>query len=84
MKRECFPKELAKVMVLKEVSQVGLTKAFERRGYRISKQFINQIATGRRSVPSLQLKRICDVLDLDDYQRVELGRAACRDQGYTV
>ncbi len=79
-----FPLEFQKVLVLKSTNYAHLAKAMERRGYRATKQFIWQFGTGARAVPSLQLNRICETLQLDEDQKRALHRAACIDQGYFV
>jgi len=82
--RNEFPREFAKLLVLRQTNRSHLAKAMERRGYRLSKQFLSQIANGIRSVPAVQLERIADTLALTSDEKITLSRAACRDQGYDV
>lgn len=84
MQRNSFPLEFQKVILLKETDYAHLSKAMARRGYRLSKQFIGQIASGARKCPAEQLRRISETLQLDEYQRKLLSLAACRDMGYEV
>ncbi len=84
MNRNNFPLEFQKMLVLKQTNYAHLSKAMERRGYRLSKQFLCQIGTGVRSVPALQLGRICETLALAENEKRILHQAACRDQGFFV
>lgn len=84
MNRHMFPLEFQKVMVVKETDYTRLSKAMARRGYRLSKQFIGAMALGHRKVPSGQLIRMCEVLELDETERRRLHKAACLDQGFDV
>lgn len=79
-----FPRELQKAMLAKNMERSYLLKAMERRGYRITRQFLEQMATGTRKVPIGQLRRIAEVLGLSDSERRLLHIAACRDMGYEV
>lgn len=80
--RTHFPVEFQKVLVLKSTTYTHLSKAMERRGYKLSKQFLCQIGTGARAVPALQLNRICETLALDEDSKKLLNIAACRDNGF--
>ena len=82
--RVVFPVEFQKALVSKECDQAMVVKAMCRRGYRISKQFLNMIATGSRRVPGAQLKKISEVMGLDEEQRRRLHRAAAIDAGYEI
>lgn len=84
MRRQNFPLEFQKVLVLKQSNYTHLAKAMERRGYKVSKAFLCQMGTGVRAVPALQLDRICDTLLLSEDQRRALSVAACRDNGFHV
>lgn len=84
MSRQAFPLEFQRVIILQETDYAHLSKAMARRGYRLSKQFIGQIAAGKRNVPPLQLRRICETLTLVESDRKTLALAACRDMGYEV
>ena len=64
--------EFQKALIQREVTYDRLAKSMGKRGYRISKQFIGMLALGQRRVPAQQLKRMCEVLELD-----EVGRSAC-------
>jgi len=79
-----FPLAFQKILVLKQTNYTHLAKAMERRGYKLTKQFLCQIGTGSRSVPSLQLQRICETLRLNEEERRVLNLAACRDNGFYV
>ena len=79
-----FPLEFQKVLISKETDYANLSKRMARKGFRLSKQFIGQIALGQRPPPPLQLRRICDTLELDSMARQMLSRAACLDQGYEI
>ena len=82
--RHMFPLEFQKVLISRETDYAHLSRQMARRGYRLSKQFIGQLALGQRRVPPEQLKRICETLELDNAMRRVLGRAACLDQGYEI
>ena len=84
MHRNAFPLEFQKVIILKETDYAHLSKAMARRGYRLSKQMIGQIAAGHRKCPALQLQRIAETLGLDEFTRKQLALATCRDMGYEV
>lgn len=84
MKRQNFPPQFQKLLDSHQSSLTHLAKAMERRGYRLSKQFLCQIGTGARAVPSLQLRRICETLMVSDEERKALNLAACRDNGFYV
>ena len=79
-----FPLEFQKALIAKNYDYAYLSRAMERRGYRLSQQFIGQIALGQRKIPALQLQRISEVLELNRDERVRLHTAACRDMGYEV
>lgn len=83
-KRANFPTEFQKILILKSTNYTHLEKAMARRGYSLSKQFICQMALGNRSVPALQLHRICDTLQCSEEERRALHLAACRDNGFYV
>lgn len=83
-KRHCFPLEFAKALISKETDGTNLAKAMTKRGYRISKQFIGFMANGDRRVPAEQLKRMCEVLQLDHIERLKLHRAAAIDYGFEL
>lgn len=55
-----------------------------KRGYGISRQFIQQLATGNRRVPPDQLRKICETLELDETERRVLHVAAARDYGFEI
>jgi DNA-binding Xre family transcriptional regulator len=80
--RSSFPIEFQKVLVLKSTNYTHLCKAMERRGYRLSKQFLHQIGTGKVAVPALQLNRICETLQCSEDEKRNLSVAACRDNGF--
>jgi hypothetical protein len=82
--RKEFPREFQKALLAHNMDYSYLAKAMERRGYRISRQFIGQVALGQRKIPSLQLQRMSEVLGLDQDERRRLHRAACLDMGYEV
>ena len=82
--RYMFPLEFQKALVSKGMDYAHLSRAMSHRGYRLSKQFIGQLALGQRRVPPEQLKRICETLELDIPMRRTLARAACLDQGYEI
>jgi hypothetical protein len=84
MNRHLFPLEFQKIMVLRESTYDRLAKAMGKRGYRISKQFIGMLALGQRRVPAQQLKRMCEVLELDQLARQRLHKAACIDMGFDI
>ena len=79
-----FPREFQKVLIASQLDNSGLAKAMTRRGFRISKQFIGMIASGKRNCPPRQLKRICETLLLDEFSRKQLHRAAAIDYGYDI
>ena len=83
-KRHCFSIELAKALISRETDQTNLARAMTKRGYRISKQFIGAIANGERRVPAEQLRRMCEVLQLDEVERLRLHRAAAIDYGFEL
>ncbi len=83
-RRSNFPLEFQKCLVLHATNYAHLAKAMERRGYKVSKQFLCQMGTGARSVPPLQLARICETLNVPEDQRKALHLAACRDIGFYV
>ena len=83
-KRSQFPLEFQKMLVLKSTNFQHLSKAMERKGYRLTKQFLWQIGTGKRGVPPKTLHRICETLKCSEDERRALALAACRDSGYFV
>lgn len=82
--RTSFPLEFQKILVLKQTNYTHLAKALERRGYRLSKQFLCQMGNGSRRVPSIQLNRVCDTLGCSADERRVLSLAACRDDGFLI
>ena len=80
----CFPLELQKLLVSRELDQKRLTLNMHRRGYRISKQFISLIMCGGRPCPPGQVQRISETLQCDDQERLKLHKAAAIDYGYEV
>jgi len=72
------------MLVLKSTNYQHLAKSMERKGYRISKQFLHAMGTGMRSVPPGQLKRICDTLQCTKDEKRILTLAAVRDIGFEV
>lgn len=82
--RNNFPLEFQKALVSRETDQAGLLRAMERRGYRVTKQFMNMMARGERRVPANQLRKICEVLQLSEQDRHRLHLAAARDCGYDL
>ena len=83
-KRHCFPIEFAKALVSRETDQANLQRTMAKRGYRVSKQFIGALANGDRRVPAEQLRRMCEVLQLDENERLRLHRAAAIDYGFEL
>ena len=83
-KKTRFPLHFQRVLALRQLNYTHLSKLMERKGYKTTPQFIQQYGTGRRAVPSLQLKRICEVLELEHEEELMLHQAAARDQGYNV
>lgn len=83
-KRHCFPIEFQKALISRETDAANLTKEMVKRGYRVSKQFMSFMATGARRVPAEQLRRICEVLKLDEAERRILHRAAAIDYGFEL
>ena len=83
-KRYCFPLEFGKVLVSRETDGTNLARLMCKRGYRISKQFVCFMASGDRRVPPEQLNRICEVLHLDETERLRLHRAAAIDYGFEL
>ena len=83
-KRHCFPLEFQKALVSKETDATNLARDMTKRGYRISKQFLCFMATGDRRVPAEQLRRMCEVLQLDEVERLRLHRAAAIDYGFEL
>jgi hypothetical protein len=79
-----FPLEFQKMLVLKSTNYQHLSKAMERRGFKLSKQFLHAMGTGARSVPPGQLKRICDTLHCTIDERKTLALAAVRDLGFQL
>ena len=79
-----FPLELQKLMVLKSTNYQHLAKSMERKGYKVSKQFLHAMGMGYRSVPPIQLKRICDTLNCTKEERKILTLAAVRDIGFEL
>ena len=84
MNRHMFPLEFQKALIQREVTYDRLAKSMGKRGYRISKQFIGMLALGQRRVPAQQLKRMCEVLELDEAGRRRLHRAACLDMQFEI
>ncbi len=83
-RKHCFPLEFQKALISRETDYTRLSLAMGKRGYRLSKQFIGAMALGDRRVPSGQLKRICEVLQLDEVERLRLHRAAAMDYGFEL
>lgn len=79
-----FPREFQKVLISGQIDNAGLAKAMTKRGFRISKQFIGQMISGKRKCPPRQLKRICETLLLDEFSRKQLHRAAAIDYGFDI
>jgi len=84
MNNRCFPLEFQKMLVLKSTNYQHLSKAMERKGYKLSKQFLHQMGTGKRAVPPGQLLKICDTLRLNADEKRILALAAVRDLGFPV
>jgi hypothetical protein len=84
IKRHCFPVEFQKALISRETDQTNLARAMTKRGYRISKQFMSFMANGDRRVPAEQLRRMCEVLQLDEVERLKLHKAAAIDYGFEL
>ena len=82
--RPRFPALFQRILVAKETTQSNIVRAIAHKGYRLSRQFMSLIANGQRSVPPLQLQRICEALELDSAERADLHRAAALDHGYEI
>lgn len=82
--RTLFPVEFQKALVAKECDQAMLQRSMAKRGHRITKQFLNMMAQGKRRVPGHQLQKISEALGLDEVARRRLHRAAAMDAGYDV
>ena len=83
-KRHVFPIEFTKALISRETDQANLARNMAKRGYRISKQFIGFVANGDRRVPAEQLRRMCEVLQLDEVERLRLHKAAALDYGFEL
>ena len=83
-KRHCFSIEVQKALISRETDQTNLARTMTKRGYRVSKQFIGAIANGDRRVPAEQLRRMCEVLQLDEAERHKLHLAAALDYGFEL
>ena len=84
MIRHHFPLEFQKVLIVRGLDYRRLSAAMAKRGYRLSFQFIGQLALGTSRVPSEQLKRICETLGLDEVERLRLHKAAAIDHGFEL
>ena len=84
MSSKAFPLEFQKALVSRESDYARLSKAMSKRGYRLSKQFIGMMALGNRRVPAEQLRRMCEVLRLDQDERRKLHTAAAKDYGFDL
>ena len=84
LKRHVFPIEFQKALISRETDATNLARDMTKRGYRISKQFLCFMAAGDRRVPSEQLRRICEVLQLDEAERMKLHKAAAIDYGFEL
>ena len=82
--RTRFPELFQRLLVAKETTQANIVRSIAHQGYRISRQFMSLIAKGERSVPPLQLARICEALKLEPNEQAELHRAAAIDHGYKL
>ena len=83
-RKHCFPLEFQKALISREQDYARLSRTMGKRGYRLSKQFIGAIGLGTRGVPSNQLRKICEVLGLDEVERQRLHRAAALDHGFEI
>ena len=79
-----FPVEFQKALINKETDQAGLVRSMERKGHRITKQFLNDLARGHKRVPGFQLQKICETLQLDEFERRRLHWAAALDAGFNL
>ena len=79
-----FPVEFQKALIAKETDQASLVRAMERKGHRITKQFLNDLARGQKRVPGFQLQKICETLQLDEFERRRLHWAAALDAGFQL
>ena len=79
-----FPLEFQKALVNHEMDYARLSKAMMRRGYRLSKQFIGMLANGSRCATPESLKRICETLQANEWERKNLHLAAAKDYGYDL
>ena len=83
-RRHCFPLEFQKAVVSRESDYARLSRSMGKRGYRLSKQFIGAVGLGTRRVPAEQLRKMCEVLGLDEMERRRLHRAAAMDYGFDI
>ena len=83
-RRHCFPLEFQKVLISRESDYARLSRTMSKRGYRLSKQFIGAMGIGTRRVPPEQLRKMCEVLQLDELERLRLNRAAAMDYGFEI
>jgi len=79
-----FPLEFQKALISRESDYARLSRSMGKRGYRLSKQFIGAMGLGTRKVPAEQLKKICEVLGLDEQERQRLHKAAALDYGFEI
>lgn len=79
-----FPPEFQRTLVECQAGHAGLYRDMLGKGHRISRQFIWAIGNGKKKVPPLQLKRICDTLDVSKMVRRKLNRAAAEDYGFEI
>ena len=79
-----FPLEFQKALVNHEMDYARLAKAMNRHGYKLSKQFLGMIGSGKRNATPETMRRICEVMQCPELERRTLHIAAAKDVGYEL